>query len=137
MHEFRVRATGSGRIVDVDRLQQGNLVDASWYSFSLTAVLTNAITDAIEYCRDIDPECKIHCIEAPTSDSSRLVLEIRGDTFTLTCRRELARGSDHSNPFKAEDGKSYDVVFSIKADNEDLEDELTMELQAIYPVSFD
>ena len=137
MHEFRVRATGSGRVVDVAHLEQGRLVDASWYSFSLTAVLTNAITDAITYCKEIDPSCTFRCVEAPTSESSLLVLEITGSGFSLTCRRELARGSDHANPFKAEDGKSYDVHFSIKADSEDLEDEITMELQSIYPVSFD
>ena len=137
MHEFRVRATGNGRVVDVEALQEGKLVDASWYSLSLTAVLTNAITDAIEFCRQQDPSFELRCVEPPTSTSSTMVLELSGDGFTLTCRRELARGGDHANPFKAEDGASYDVVFSINADFEDLEDELTMELQSIYPVSFE
>ena len=134
MITFTVRATDGGRTVNHERFQAGELVDEDWYSLCLTTSLTDVVTDALEYCRELDRGYTFRCLQPDTEENPTFVIEIYGRGFTIRCRRELARGAQSMSPFSAEDGSRYDVVFTIEADDLDLEDEIAMELQSRYPL---
>jgi hypothetical protein len=121
MKSFLVQAKGNGRIISWTRFKSGELVNQSRLSFSPTTILTDAINDMYNICRQFDSDCKIEIIEPNDYTTASFRIAFRGADYSIICERILVRGGFPFNPVAAEFGKNYDVLFSIYTQIEEIE----------------
>jgi len=118
MKIIRAQATGTGRVLSHFRFRASELTPASALDrcTNLTTILPDVMNDVINYCEKIDPQYTFRVIipNGPTSASFDVVL--KGNNFKILCSRRLMRGWFPLNPFAAEFGSNYDVIFSIAAE---------------------
>ena len=118
MKVVRVQATGTGQVVSWFRFLESKLSPAStWERMTfITTVLPNVITDVMDYCKIIDLQYTFRVIHPNGLVSMSFDIMLAGQNFKILCSRRLIRGWYPLNPFAAEFGSNYDVIFSITAD---------------------
>ena len=120
MKTLRVRATGTGRVVDWAALKNGYLVDRSVYS-GMTTTLPDVITDLYETAGRLDAAFQVHTIVPNGPTRLSLDLRIFGAGFDIVCARRLVRGWFPLNFLAAEFGGNYDVVVTLFAESANIE----------------
>ena len=132
MITLKVKANGSGRVVNWLKFKKGILVDQSRISFTPTTVLTDAITDIYSICKSLDNNCEINIINPNGFTSASFDIAIIGKGYKVNCSRRLTRGLFPLNPLAAEFGSNYDVVFSIETESTETEEKLTSKIKSTY-----
>jgi hypothetical protein len=121
MRSFIVEAMGNGRVVNWRELKKGKFVDQRSLSFSITTILTDAVVDMYNICREFDKDCKIVVIEPNGFTTSKFRIAFRGANYSVICERIKARGGFPLNPLAAEFGKNYNILFNINTQAEELQ----------------
>ena len=118
MKIIRTQATGTGQVVSYSKFIESKLVPASiWGRITFfTTIIPNVITDVIDYCKNIDPQYTFRVIIPNRPNSMSFDIVLAGQNFQILCSRRLMRGWFPLNPFAANFGSNYDVIFSIMAD---------------------
>ncbi len=104
-------------MVNWSLFKRGTLHYVNRWNLCLKTILTNVVTDIIDECSLIDPNCSIHTLFPNGFTTASFDIVIRGEGFEVTCGRRLVRGWFPYNPLAAEFGKNYDVLVSINADD--------------------
>ena len=134
MEALRVRAGGSGRVVNWSAFKRGELIDGR-SSAAITVVLTDAVSDLISECRRLDPECHLVVLSPNGFFKSSFDLRLEGRDFSVVCGRRLVRGMFPLNPLAAEFGRNFDVVVTVTSDSPDVERRLAEVLTRKYESS--
>ena len=132
MITLRVKAEGTGRVVNWSRFKKGEWVDQSRLSLSLTTVIPDVIADTMETCKSIDAECSTRPLFPNGFTTAQFDIAIQGKGFQVNCGRRLARGLFPLNPIAAEFGSNYDVLLTISTDDNELENELASAVTGKY-----
>ena len=118
MKVIRVQATGTSQVVSYTGFLKSKLIPpSSWERYTLvTTIIPDALSDVMDYCKDIDPQYTFRVIvpNGPTSASFDVVLT--GNSFKIQCSQRLVRGWFPLFPLAPEFGSNYDVIFSIMAE---------------------
>ena len=120
MKTLRVRATGTGRIVDWAALKNGVMIDRSVFS-GITTTLPDVITDLCKTAELLDSAFQVHTIVPNGPTRVSLDLRIFGAGFDIVCARRLVRGWFPLNFLAAEFGGNYDVVVTLFAESANIE----------------
>ena len=111
---FRVRATGTGRVVRRSELLKGNLADVSRFLAPADrAVLPNVICDLHALAQSLDRDCQLKVLLPNGYTTASLDLVLTGSDFEIVCARRLVRGWFPLNPIAAEFGSNYDVIVTV------------------------
>ena len=118
MKVARVQATGKGQVVSYFQFIKHKLTPASiWECLTgFTTVIPNVINDVMDYCKNADPQYSFRVIIPNGVTSASFDILLAGQNFRIQCSRRLVRGWFPLNPFAAEFGSNYDVIFSIVAE---------------------
>ena len=118
MKIIRTQATGTGQVVSYFKFIDNKLVKASIFERLTDFVTTipNVITDVVDFCKKIDPQHTFRVIIPNRPNSMSFDIVLAGQNFQILCSRRLMRGWFPLNPFAANFGSNYDVIFSIMAD---------------------
>jgi hypothetical protein len=117
-------AEGTGRVVDWSRFKRGQWVDAGWLSFGFSTVIPDVIVDVLEWCRTIDPACRVETLRPSGITTAQFDVAIIGTGYQVICGRRLARGCFPLNPLAAEFGSNYDVLLTISSSDREIEEKL-------------
>ena len=132
MITLRAKANGSGRVVKWTKFKKGVLVDQSRFSFGMTTVLTDVITDLIKKCQVLDPNLTVEPLFPNGFTNASFDICIRGKGFQVNCGRRLVRGLFPFNPFAAEFGSNFDVLVTVQADIEQTEKHILDAVLSVY-----
>lgn len=125
MKILKARATGTGRIVSWLKFKKGLLVNQSrFFSLTPTTVIPDVLNDVLKKCKEIDAEFKINIISPNGFTTVGFDIVLISSTFQVNCSRRLARGLFPFNPIAAEFGSNYDVIFTISAKSEEVEQKI-------------
>jgi hypothetical protein len=118
MKIIRAQATGTGFGLPGLRLVEGELIRASVWERCLffTTILPDVMFDVMNYCKKIDPQYTLQVIIPNGFTSASFDVVLKGNNFKILCSRRLMRGWFPLNPFAADFGSNYDVIFSIAAE---------------------
>ena len=132
MKTLRAKATGAGRIINWTRFKKGELVEGSRWKCLLTTVLTDVVTDVIDWAKTTDPTCTIPPLFPNGFTTASFDIAIKGNGFQVNCGRRLVRGLFPLNPIAAEFGSNYDVMVSVTADTLEVEKEIVEHIRQKY-----
>jgi hypothetical protein len=132
MITLRVRATGSGRIVNWPKFKKGKMVACSRWSCLLTTVLTDVVTDLLDEANRMDPNSIVTPLFPNGFTTASFDIAIKGKDFQVNCGRRLVRGLFPLNPIAAEFGSNYDVLVTIAGDTGMLEQRIAEGLREKY-----
>lgn len=118
------KAEGTGRVVNWSQFKQGEWVDQSRISLSPTTVIPDIIVDVMEKCKSVDADCFIEPLFPNGFTTAQFDISIKGKGFQVNCGRILARGLFPLNPIAAEFGSNYDVLVTVSATDQGVEDML-------------
>lgn len=125
MVTLRARATGSGLVVNWPRFKKGELVNCSRWYFLLTTLLTDVVTDVINWAKETDPACTVTPLFPNGFTTASFDIAVNGKGFQVNCGRRLVRGLFPLNPLAAEFGSNYDVLVTVTADRPEVEKTIT------------
>jgi hypothetical protein len=126
------RAKGTGRVVNWSQFKQGKLVDQSRISLTHTTVIPDVIVDVMEKCEAIDPSCKVEILFPNGYTTAHFDIAIKGEGFIVNCARRLSRGLFPFNPIAPEFGSNYDVLITIFAGEQKVEEDLFQVISSKY-----
>jgi hypothetical protein len=132
MISLLAQAEGTGRVVNWSRFKQGELVDQSRISLTPTTVIPDVIVDVMKKCEMIDPSCRVDPLFPNGFRSAQFDISIKGDGFDVICGRRLARGLFPLNPIAAEFGSNYDVVVTVSATDQKVEEAIAEVVRGKY-----
>jgi len=132
MVTLRAKATGAGRVVKWSRFKKGELVDCPRWNFLLTTVLTDVVTDVIDWAKTTDPTCSVAPLFPNGFTTASFDLLIKGKGFQAICGRRLVRGLFPLNPIAPEFGSNYDVMVTVSADAPEVEQSIIERLRRKY-----
>jgi hypothetical protein len=89
---------------------------------TLTTVIPDVIVDVMEKCGSLDPSCAVETLFPNGFTTAQFDISIRGNGFEVNCGRRLARGLFPLNPFAAEFGSNYDVLVTVSATDQKVEE---------------
>lgn len=124
MKSFVVEAKSNGRIVSWKKFKEGRFVDQSRFSLTPTTVLTDAVNDIYNICRQFDNDCKIQIIKPNGFTTAKFRIMFKGENYSIVCERVLVRGGFPFNPLAAEYGKNYNVIFNVDTQIEEFEQKI-------------
>lgn len=121
MITLRARATDPGLVVSWPRFKSGELAPRSRWKCLMTTLLTDVVTDVIEFARELDAKCIVTPLFPNGFTTASFDVAIRGTGFQINCGRRLVRGLFPLNPIAAEFGGNYDVLLTVTADTPEVE----------------
>ncbi len=115
---IKARATKTAKTINWSAFKNGEIIDQSRWSLTLTTVIPDVIEDIFQKSRELDENYQIETIIPNGFTTCGLDFSITGKQFQLLCSRRLVRGLFPLNPIAAEFGGNYDVIVTIQAEDE-------------------
>mgnify|MGYP001132254439 CR=1 FL=1 len=116
MLTLKTRATRTSRTVSYTEFKKGNIVDQKRMSFTPTTVIPDVLDNVLGLCAVLDSKYVISILAPNSPTTASIDLSIAGEGYKVVCERRLVRGLLPLNPFAAEFGGNYDLIFTVEAE---------------------
>jgi hypothetical protein len=112
---FKAQASGTGKYVDWSKFKQyGEIEERNPVKSSfMTTTIPDILNDLLSFLAEKHIDFQVKTIFPNGFTTTSLDLLIECDDIHILCGRRLVRGFFPFNPFAAEFGKNYDLMFSL------------------------
>ena len=114
---FRVRAKGSGKVIDWNRFISGEIKNTGRTGAFLTIVLPDVIAEILNFLDEKEITATISSVFPNGFSTSSFDITVSGDDFKILLGRRLIRGLFPINMFAAEFGSNYDALIFLSGKN--------------------
>ena len=115
---FRVKAKGTGKIVDWSCFKNNELKETNRIDALLTTVIPDIVADIMNLLEEKKVETSLSVIFPNGFTTASFDILLKSENFQILLGRRLVRGYFPLNPLAAEFGANYDVLVSLYGEDE-------------------